>query len=315
LLEGNPTVTEPVNEYDTGTISGGQYHGYMHVRNARSAELADGRFEATLRTMDGAAARSNLRITGFAGTGESELFIGESPSMQATRVRGLSYDTQTEAVKHFMPKLVVRREGSALKSNFITVLEPFASGQQPRIEHVEVLHSDEQTGAAAVAITYGSTRDIVLSAPQYAGTPLIVGDLRLDGKLGFIRLVDGQIEQMRLADGTRLSKGAVVVTTGGAVDGAVVRTERTRDGDGRNALVTEAAVPLSAAGRYAIVTHPDGSTAGYRIESVQPMAGETALVLGEQDPGFAIQPDGRSRQLYFPMKQWTGVHALHIAHE
>jgi hypothetical protein len=32
----------------------------------------------------------------------------------------------------------VRREGSALKSNFITVLEPFAYGQQPRIEHVEV---------------------------------------------------------------------------------------------------------------------------------------------------------------------------------
>ncbi|MDF2663971.1 MAG: hypothetical protein K0Q94_6762, partial [Paenibacillus sp.] len=33
----------------------------------------------------------------------------------------------------------------------------------------------------------------------------------------------------------------------------------------------------------------------------------------EQDPGFSIQPDGRSRQLYFPMKQWTGVHSLHIA--
>ncbi|MBD2863121.1 heparinase II/III domain-containing protein [Paenibacillus oceani] len=313
LLDGNPAVVEPVNEYDTGTISDGQYHGYMHVRNVRSAALEDGRFEATLRTMEGAGARSNLRISGFAGTGASQLFIGESPSLQATRLKGLNYDTQTEAVKHFMPKLVVRREGTALKSNFITVLEPFASGQQPRIEHIEVLHSDEQTGAAAVAITYGNMRDIVLSAPQYAGVPLVVGDLRLDGKLGFIRLVDGQIEQMRLADGTRLSKGAVVITAGGAVQGTIVRTERERDGDGHNALVTEAAVPQSAAGRYVIVTHPDGSAAGYRIESVQPGAGETALVLGEQEPGFTIGPDGRSGQLYFPMKQWTGAHTLHLA--
>jgi hypothetical protein len=59
LLEGNPTVTEPLNEYDTGTISGGQYHGYMHVRNVRSAALADGRFEATLRTADVANKQSS----------------------------------------------------------------------------------------------------------------------------------------------------------------------------------------------------------------------------------------------------------------
>ncbi|GAA3405656.1 heparinase II/III family protein [Paenibacillus hodogayensis] len=313
LLEGNPAVVEPTNEYETGTIDGGQYHGYMHVRNVRSAALTDGQFEATLRTADGASKRSNLHITGFAGTGASEMFIGESPSIQATRLKGLSYDTQTEADKYFMPKLVVRREGNALSSNFITVLEPFASGQQPRIEHVEVLLSDEQTGAAAVAITYGSTRDIVLSAPQYAGTPLIVGDLRLDGKLGFIRLVNGQIEQMQLADGTRLSMGAAVVTAGGAVHGTVLRTERKQDGSGRNALVTGAAVPLSAAGRYAIVTQADGSTAGYRIASVQSVGSETVLDLGEQDPGFVIEPDGGSRQLYFPMKQWSGAPTLYIA--
>lgn len=95
----------PLNEYDTGTISGGQYHGYMHVRNVRSAALADGRFEATLRTADVAnkqSSLSGLRIIGYAGSGASELFIGESPSLQATRLKGLNYDTQTEAVKHFM---------------------------------------------------------------------------------------------------------------------------------------------------------------------------------------------------------------------
>ncbi|MDF2649804.1 MAG: Heparinase II/III-like protein [Paenibacillus sp.] len=313
LLEGNPVVTEPNNEYETGSVSDGQYYAYMYVRDVRSASLPDGKYEVTLKTLDGMTGKAGLKVTGFAGEGDNELFIGKSPSLKATRTLGESYDTQEEAGKYFMPKLVLRKEGTDLKSNFITVMEPLAYLDQPKIEIVDVLKSDSATGEIAVSITYGNTQDIVLSSPHYTNQPLVVGDLRLDGRMGFIRLVDGEITQMKLADGTRLQKGDQIIASDGLTAGTITGTLRKANGDAYDAIVTEAVVPVEAEGRYITVTHPDQTTAVFKILQVLYEEGHSILVLDDQDPGFDLMLDGSSELKYYPMTSWTGEHTFHIA--
>src|SRR5699024_4914655 len=96
--------------------------------------------------------------------------------------------TNDEAVKYTMPKMVLRREGADLQSEFITAMEPYINDADPRIENIEKLDLDQSVeGDLAVKITYGDTTDIVLSSLD-PDQPLTVGDITLQGKMGLIRL-------------------------------------------------------------------------------------------------------------------------------
>lgn len=311
LLPPGTEVTLPEDEYGGGS-AGGEYYGYIYVRDVKMASLPGGdRFTVDLKTKEGAADKAGMRITGLLGDGDHQLFLGSSPSIRNTRV--YKKETNDMADQYVMPKLVLRREGSNLSSVFTTVLEPYAAGSAPRIDSITALPIDRGSdGAVAIAVKYGTTTDIIISSPHDDGTPLQAGDMTLHGKMGFIRLENDSIVQMHLIDGTRLSKGNTQVHSDGSIAGKISSVQRKADGYAEDAFVIQGAVPSEAAGQYMIVTHPDQTTHGYKIKSIQTVNGTSYVKTDGIDPGFVIQENGKSRLLFYPGTVWNGDHTYRI---
>jgi hypothetical protein len=318
LVNGSPTIIQPAQETDTGGTSDNQYYGYIYVKDVREADVPDGSYELTMTTKSGTVDKANMNVFGFAGSGNNRLFIGKSPSLRATRVNGLSSDTNAEAVKYDMPKFILRKEGTDLSSQFIHVMEPYAAGAEAVIKSVEVLKSDETTGDAIVAISYGNTTDIVLSSPNNGGQPLTVGDMTMIGKMGFIRLEDGAVTNMYLSGGALLQKGADRLIGEGSITGDITKVQRGQIPGEANGFVTPAFVSSSAVGRYMFVTHPDQTAHAYRITGVtrDETKGVTTIAV-DSDPGFSytrdeISSDRPSQLLYYPATKWKGTHTFRI---
>ncbi|WP_144276629.1 hypothetical protein [Parenemella sanctibonifatiensis] len=310
LLPEGVTVTEPETELDYGDAEG-HYYGYIYVRDVQRAALADGAYAVDLTTTlaDGAAG-AGARIHGLTG-GESELFLGRSPSLRATRTEGTSKDTNDEAAKYWLPRLVVRREGADLATDFVTLIEPTPPGEQPRIASIEQVDHDGPEGTIAVRATHtDGTVDIIISAPSDDATVTAAG-ITLTGKLGFVRLVDGQAAGMHLGGGAALSGGGAALEGEGPVTGTVTGTTRTDAGDATNAFLTDATVPDWVAGHALVVTRPDGKTHPYAIAAVSAIEGGTAIELESTDPGFVV--DGEVSSLTFlPHTVWEGETTFRI---
>lgn len=318
LLPSGTMVQEPTGYTDFGYAEG-HYPGYIYVRDVKQADLSGAdQYQVTLVTLNSnGAEQAKMNITGLLESGSNELYLSRSPSVRSTRLNGsgAAYDNNIEADKYDMPKLVLRRDGTNLKSTFVTVMEPYSGSGHAWIELVERLQPDQAPdGAVAVQVTYGDTTDIVLSNPDHPDQPVMIGDITLYGEMGLVRLIDGKVRDLYLTGGTLLSKGAQSVTGAGAYTGTIIDTKRMSDGDAYNAIVTDAPVSADAEGRYMIITHPDGSTTGYLIDEVMQESGQTVLTLAQYEPGFELAGDGSSRQVYFPAKQWaTGTHTFRIA--
>ncbi|MDF2670121.1 MAG: Heparinase II/III-like protein [Paenibacillus sp.] len=257
LLEGNPAIIMPKQETDMGGTSDNQYYGYTFVKDVQHAIVPDGNYNLMMKTKSGAADKASLNIHGFVGSGTNRLFIGKAPSLRSTRINGLSSDTNAEAVKYEMPKMVLRKEGTNLNSQFIHVMEPYASGKKALIDKVEVLKSNELTGEAVVAVSYGDTVDIIMSSPRNEGQPLTVGDITMVGKMGFIRLEGGKVSRMYLSGGSMLRKGTDQLNGEGSYTGPITYVERQQNQGETNAFITTEAVSQMVVGRYVFVTHPD----------------------------------------------------------
>ncbi|MDF2725884.1 MAG: Heparinase II/III-like protein, partial [Paenibacillus sp.] len=312
LLPPGTEVVEPIDQTQSGQAEG-QYPGYIYVRDVLQAELPGDRYEVTLVTEENESEQAKLRVTGLLEPGSNELYLGRSPSLRATRLNGPDADNNDTAKLYDLPKLVLRREGTNLQSTFATVLEPYR-GAAPRIEAIERLQPQQSAeGATAVKIVYDGTTDILLSNPLHPEQPLIVDDIVLRGETGFIRMVDGEVREMRLVGGTLLKKGERELTGQGAITGVIGGTLRQANGDLYDALVTDTAVGEEAVGRYVIVTQSDGSTSGYEIGEVRREQGRTLLVLVEQDPGFEVRVDGSTQQIFYPQRQWNGEPTFRIA--
>lgn len=307
LVPEGVTVTEPTRETEKGDAEG-HYYGYIFVRNVKRAELPEGRYEITFTTEDEDGPKSRLAVTGLVESGPNELFVGDAPSMRATRLHGTSHDINDEAVKYAHPKFVLRREGDDLTSTFITALEPYAADATPRIDDVRRL-TPEGSMAIAVQVDYGNTSDILLSTLDPT-EPLVVDDLTLEGKLGFVRLVDGAVSQMYLIGGTSLRKGDVELTDTGPVTGEVTAVERRGAGASRDAFIVSTQVPEAMEGRTIVITHPDGKTHGYAIAAVEDDG--TAVRIEGVDPGFTINDDGTSQLEFHPYTAWTGPTTFRI---
>lgn len=316
LLPPGTNVVQPVDNTDSGSAEG-HYPGYIYVRDVKRAQLAGDRYQLTLVTQNNDAAASRMRITGLLEAGASnELYLGRSPSLRAARLEGRSKDNNDEAVKYSMPKLVLRRDGTNVKSTFVTLLEPYAASGTPKVEAIDRLVPQQApSGAVAVKVAYGDTTDLLLSNPDYAehGQPLLVDDIALYGELGLIRLAGGEVREMKLSGGTLLQKGSRQLTGAGRVNGAIAGTLSMAKGDAYDGILTSASVPQSAAGSYALVTHADGSRQGFPIAEVRQYNGQTLIVFDEEDPGFAILPDGSTEQTYFPHRMWNASPVFAIA--
>ena len=312
LLPPGTEVRMPESENDYGDAEG-HYYGYIYVQDVMKADVPDGNYELTLETRDDSGAeQAKLKIVGMTDPGMNELFIGRSPSLRATRLYGTSKDINTEALKYTMPKFVLRRTGTDLSSTFVTVMEAYPGTGAPRIERIERLVPDQfSKGDVALKISYGTTTDIILSSAEGI-QPLRVGDIVLEGKYGFIRMENGEVTKMVLADGTKLGIGDHVVVGTGSTEGTVKSVLRTANGDPFNALVTDVAVPPEAAGQMVVVTHADRKTFGYKIKEIRQDGGKTLIVLDDADPGWEVAPDGRTQMVFYPFHVWDGAPSFHI---
>lgn len=312
LLPPGTEVVQPVNNSDSGS-AGGHYPGYIYVRDVQQAELDDEQYEVTLVTEDNGVPGAKMKVTGLLEPGQNELFLGRSPSLRTIRLKGTSVDNNDEAVKHTMPKLVLRREGTDLKSTFVTLMEPY-SGGEARVEAIDRLQLDAAPeGAVAVKVVYGNTTDIILSNPDYPNEPVTAAGVTMVGEMGFIRLVDGEVRSMSLVGGTLLRMGEQQIEGDGYVTGEIIETRSAAHGDVMDALVVNGHIPVDIAGQHAIVRHPDQSTSGYKVEAVQYETGNSVLHLAEHDPGFTIRENGTSEQTYYPGRRWTGTHTVKIS--
>lgn len=312
LLPPGTKVRMPESENDNGDAQG-NYYGYLYVQDVKRAEVPDGRYELTLNTSQNGTEQAKLKVTGIVDPGANELFLGKAPSLQATRLNGTTKDLNTEAVKYWMPKMVLRRTGTDLTSTFVNVMEAYKGEQGPKIEQVEKLTPSEGApGSVALKLTYGATTDYVLSAAG-GSTPLKVDDIELQGGYGFIRTVDGEITKMVLIDGTKLQKGAKTVTGAGPVTGTVKQVLRQAEGAPYDALLVDAEVAADAAGKTVIVTHSEGKTHGYPIQEVRNTPEGTLLLLKETDAGWQYLPDGTSQMAFFPFHTWKGMATFRIS--
>lgn len=311
LVPPGTLVVEPATEYDYGH-AGGEYYGYMYMQDVKRAEVKSGKYGLTLITEDGTSESAKLNITGFVEPGGNELFVGKSSSLRTTRTggpRNKKADINDQLTQYFLPKFVLRREGEGhqqLSSTFVTVMEPY-TGAEPRIKRIEQLNVESVgQGNAAVAITYENVTDYVLSSND-SDAPMVVGDMLLQGRMGFIRVKDGRVSQLRLIGGTRLRIGDTAIVGSGPLRGTVIGTTRKANGDEENRLITAEPVPHKMNGQHIVVTHPDGQTCGHRITAISTYRGGSQLAI-EYDPGFEIGEDGVSGQCCYPHLKWQGEH-------
>lgn len=308
LLPPGTQVRMPESETDYGD-AGGHYYGYIYVQDVHRADARDGRMEATLVTTENGQEQAKLNITAFAGQGQNELFIGKAPSLRATRLHGTSQDINTEAVKYWMPKMVLRRSGNDLSSTFVTVMEPY-KGDNKLIAQVDLLKPADD-GNVALQITYGDITDIILSSSDPA-QPLTVNDITLHGRYGFIRLHQGEIAEMKLIGGTLLQKGDQQLTGSGPQTGVINKVMRISEGDPYYAFVTDTILTGDLAGQTLIVAHPDGTSHGYKIKEVNMDNQQSIILLDDMEPGWTIHADGSSTLDFYPFRDWNGDHHFRI---
>ena len=314
LLPEGTRVIPPTGPSTPGSAQG-HYPGYIYIRDVEHAELAGEQFTVTLLIDEYGVETPSLRMTGLLADDRNELFLGRSPSLRPVRQHGISMDNNHMVDLHSMPKLVLRREGSSLRSDFVMLMEPRFGDGAFRIDAAERLAVERgPQGAVAVRVIYDDTIDIILSNPRHGEGPLVAGDLELHGEFAFVRLKDGVVQEVTLVGGARLKMGRAEWTGRGRATGAVDRTLRRADGDPVDGFATDAEIAGSLSGRYVIITHPDGSTSGFAIDRVEREGNQTVIVFAEHDPAFVIEPDGTSRQVYYPRKAWVGTHTFDIAY-
>ena len=311
LLPEGVKVVEPERENQTGS-AGDHYYGYIYLNDVERAALEDGAYQVSLATtLEDGSAGSGARILGVVEPDETELFLGVSKSLRATRVHGQSHDTNDEADKYTHPKLVVRREGTDLVSNFVTTVEPIPAGDEARIESVERLEvTGDADGVVAVRVSRGGHTDIVLSASDTA--TVSAGGVSMTGRLALVRLAGDTVTDMLLVGGTELRYGDVQLAGAGPVSGEIGRVLRRQAADDIDGFATSTPVPESAVGRTMVVTHPDETTHGYRIKAVSAADSGSVVELDRIDPGFWIDDDGTSKMEFEPFTTWTGAHRFRI---
>lgn len=302
---------------------------YMFVQNVSQAAVTDKRYEITLRTQEAdlyvndgklevqrtGKPSAGFRLTGFALPGNSQLFLGHAPSFRPAR---LSRETREvaggeELWKHWMPKMVLRREGSNLKSTFVSVIEPYAAGSFPENTIVEKIDETPE-GIVGLSIRHGDYEDIILTSHDVPNEPIHFGAVTFRGRLGLVRLKNGNPVQFFLVGGTELRYADNGVVSKGSVEGKLLGVRRTAAGDEVDGLLCDRKIDPMLKGCYLIVTHPDGEKRGYAIKDIRD-EGEGSLVELECDPGFEIADDGTSSLSFYPHTFWSsGVHSFQIEH-
>jgi hypothetical protein len=299
LLPTGVKVVFPSGETVPGHAEGHNFH-YGYVADLKSAEapevwqvdlLSEGEPQAVVRV------HGQSRLDG-------SLLFGRSPSVRRAE------ESEGRLKDYKMPTLIHRREGDNLESTFVNVLEPFSG--EPIIESVERIESEP--GQVVLKISRGDAVDHIAITSE--GAILEVGDFTLHGRIGLVRERAGRVEAMTLVGGTLLKKGKRQVSGGGVISGKVIDVMRKGGGDDVDGLVVDVDMAVSSGdaleGLTVIVKDGAGFSLGCLIAGVTEIDGQTVLVL-QDDPGFEMTAEGKSRHVYFPGREWEGTNWFEIA--
>ena len=231
--------------------------GFMYLKEVEKSGpaerfTADWKMVETWRTMP-QDWEAHLRVHNLSAVDEVALCTGVPPEYKGAPER-LRYMLRT-------------RYGSGLNTQFVSVLEPYAT--EPFISSVRslgTLSSESDFGAAVEVMLADGRRDVIL-VRENEGT-LQAGGLEMDGRVGFCRFeADRPVAQV-LIEGTALRAGEVELK----LPAAAVRGRLTGwdDGNVENTLLKlDTPLPESTlAGEYIIFDNAERSDASYRIESV-----------------------------------------------
>jgi len=239
----------------------------------------------------------------FPPTAESEVFVGETPS-----VRPANRD-DAEVRKHWRPSLLLRRpvpaDGRA--NEFVAIHEAFRD--QPSIHSIEMLQAPARDRAPVLRIAHAEGTDLVISSPKALATS--VAGVSTRGRLGILRQKPDGSGDVFLYDTPSLAFQDREFT---APPSATVAVQAiSRDG---SALVVSAPPADSKAllrpGAPLRVGLGDGTLHAYSLEEVKTNDDGTLSLLTRPHPGFRIEADGSARETHFPRRSLPGPVRLHI---
>ncbi|HBN83861.1 MAG TPA: hypothetical protein DDZ89_08450 [Clostridiales bacterium] len=308
LIPVDVPVVRPDKASDRGDAKG-HYYAYIYPENVQKAHFDSDRYNVVASSFnEKGEIIAGLHIHGFMQDDDQELLVCDVPSLRATRLYGTSMDSNDEAEKYRMPKMIVRRAGEKLASLFIHVLEPVDPCHPAQIQKIQAVKgpkNNDGTNDVVLIISYGDTKDYILRLSK--SDSFSMEDLRIEGKRGFIREVNGKVMKMVLSGGTLLQKGDVKLTGSGHRKGIIQSVMRKATGSPYNAFVTADLVPFDGKGRTLIIRLPDGHTYGYMIEGIKKVDTLAHIVIANSEPGFEIDETGNSTLMFYPFTKAYGV--------
>ncbi len=302
LLPPGVTYRLPAGENAPGDAEGHNI-AYAYVRNVERASPS-GPWTALFTSE--AVPKAAVRIHSLSEP-DANLTFGTAPSVRRAQ------ENEKKLNDFTMPILIRRREGKDLSSAFISILEPFE--ERPFITSVERLPLTEGSpDDTALKITWADRTDYLICAFEPEGRTLLVDDIVLQGRIGFIRERNGKVERMTLVGGTILKKGDHSLAGEGVISGKISKVLRKARGDAIDGLVVNCPLPPEDRLKEltAVITNGAGFTHGCKISGVAQQKGRTILLLSD-DPGFEIAPDGTSRHAFFPGRSWKTENRFEIA--
>jgi hypothetical protein len=187
--------------------------------------------------------------------------------------------------KYLSPRYVIQsRLGDNMQSQFVNVLEPYDGS--PYIASVRQLAVDaDNVAAVAIELTDGRT-DILISCEQ--PTRVTVEGVTLDGRFGFVRLRDGQVQRMRMVGGTLLQYGDVAMTSErDAYRGKVAAVDASNSEDNRVTLDPPLPDDAALLGRVIHFIGDEARDTSYDIRAIVDSGistGDITLIGGFADP-------------------------------
>jgi len=223
-----------------------------------------------------AGAEPHLRLHALTPCDEVALASGDPPQNKSGNPRRLRY-------------LIQSRLGDNLESQFVTVLEPYNRTPFIRaVRRLPVEHDADPNSVAAVAVELvnGAT-DLLISCEE--PTPVTVeGGLTFHGQFGLARLVNGEVQALRMVGGTRLQVGEVRLTAQvGAYRGKVKAVDASDPANNR--VFLEPPLPPEAAlvGQTIHFQNDRPQDTSYEIKAIQGEAvstGDITIIAGFQNP-------------------------------
>lgn len=285
-------VRFPTGESDRGDAEGRNI-AYAYFQNV-SRGTTSGDLKVTFGIDDSPVA-VRTHIPGQAG---AEVFAGDAMSFRRAEENDALLD------RFRMPIFLLRRKGPApLSSLFVAVHEPYDG--EPFVDDVRLEKMDGD--AVGISVSHHGVVDHILYRGSSGDSAVSMGDLSLNGDVGFVRMRNGRPEMMGLWGGTMLKWKQIVLEGSGAYEGEVTGTMRRDAGAQYDALVVASELPDGDLlnGATAVVTFGDGSTRGCGVRAVSREANVRHVVL-DADPGFDVDSDGM-RHLFFPHREIPGT--------